>query len=143
MPALIKRISSLRNEGPTIEVIIFPPAPIINAATAAGQIIPQVKGIGLIDTGASMSAIDANIATNLQLISRDYVPVLTPSGISNHYTYDIAVMLPAQLGLKMFFIEVTGADLSLQPYDFLIGRDILEQCTLIFNGWDNSFQLHI
>lgn len=52
-------------------------------------------------------------------------------------------MLPPQLGRKMFFIEVTGADLENQHYDALLGRDILENCTLIYNGWDDSFQLHL
>lgn len=143
MPALIKRISDLKTEGPTIEIIIYPAAPIINQFADAKQPIPQRKGIGLIDTGASCSSIDISIAKALGLISRDFVPVLTPSGTSNHFTYDASFMLPLQLDRKMFFIEVLGCDLSAQPYDALIGRDILQQCTLIFNGWDNSFQLHL
>jgi enamine deaminase RidA (YjgF/YER057c/UK114 family) len=36
-----------------------------------------------------------------------------------------------------------GADLEAQPYNALIGRDILSNCTLIYNGWDNSYQLHL
>lgn len=142
MPALIKRITDLKAEGPTIEVTIWPPAQVIMQHGEPDQ-IPSRVCIGLIDTGASNSCIDINIATELNLISRDYVPVLTPSGLSNHYTYDVGIMLPEQFGYKMYFVEVTGAELARQPYDVLIGRDLLEHCTFIFNGWDNSFQLHI
>jgi hypothetical protein len=51
--------------------------------------------------------------------------------------------LPAQLGHKMFFIEITGVDLENQPYDALIGRDILKSCTLIYNGVEDSYQLYL
>ena len=142
MPALIKRISNLREEGPTIDVIIYPPTQIINL-TDKNEIIPNKICTGLIDTGASNSCIDIKIAAELNLISRDFIPILTPSGMSNHFTYDVGVMMLSQLGYKIFFIEVTGADLERQPFDVLIGRDILEHLTLIFNGWDNSFQVHI
>lgn len=143
MPALIKRISNLHFEGPTIEIIIFPPAPIMEDFQKKNEPIPQKKILALIDTGASNSCIDIKIAKELELVSRDFISVLTPSGISDHFTYDVAIMLPQQLQYKSFFIEVTGGDLERQPYDALIGRDILESCTLIYNGWDGSFQLHI
>lgn len=143
MPALLKRISDLRSEGPTIEITIFPPRPIIVDFQKRKEPIPQKKGIGLIDTGASNSCIDIKIAKEMGLISRDFIPILTPSGISNHYTYDVGIFLPQQLATNIFFIEVPGADLEQQPFDMLIGRDILESCTFIYNGWDNSFQLHI
>jgi hypothetical protein len=117
MPALIKRISNLRLEGPIIDIFIYPPAPVINDFTAKGGVIPSKKGIGLIDTGASNSCIDIKIVSEIGLISRDFISCLTPSGMSDHYTYDAGIMLPAQLGYKMFFIEVVGSDLDKQPFD--------------------------
>lgn len=49
------------------------------------------------------------------------------------------------VGLQSNVISIMaiGANLTKQPYDALIGRDILKLCTLIYNGWDNSYQLHI
>lgn len=143
MPAIVKRVTDLQLEGPTIEVIVWPPGPVINEYTSKGLSIPNFKLIGLIDTGASMTGIDKSIAQKLNLISRDCISILTPSGESDMFTYDAGIMLPVQLGHKMFFIEVLGSDLEKQPFDVLIGRDILESCTLIFNGWDHSFSLHI
>jgi hypothetical protein len=141
MPQIIKRFSSLQDSGPTIDITIYPPAEIVKQLEAGK--IPIVNCVGLIDTGASISAIDLSIVKELNLISRDFIPVLTPSGMSNHFTYDIGIQLPKEMGWKTYFIEVTGCDLEKQPYKALIGRDILQNCTLIFNGWDNSFQLHI
>jgi hypothetical protein len=43
----------------------------------------------------------------------------------------------------IFPILALGANLEAQPYNALIGRDILSNCTLIYNGWDNSYQLHL
>lgn len=41
MPVYVKRLSSLHNEGPTIEVILFPPAVVINDMTTKGLPFPQ------------------------------------------------------------------------------------------------------
>lgn len=143
MPQLIKRISDLIVTGPVIDITLYPAADVVANLDLNKQLMPFKSCVGLIDTGASISAIDLPLVKELNLISRDYIPVLTPSGISQHFTYDVGVQLPKELGWKTFFIEVTGSDLEKQPFDVLIGRDVLQYCTLIFNGWDNSFQLHI
>lgn len=143
MPSFFKRITNLQAEGPIIDVILFPPAVTINSFREQGKEIPQLRVTALIDTGASCTCIDLTLPPQLNLISRDYINVRTPSGISEHFTYDIGFMLPQQLGHKMSFIEVTGADLKEQGFEVLIGRDILSTCTLIYNGSDNSFQLHV
>ena len=72
----------------------------------------------------------------------DVVQVQTPSGSSRQYVYDLGFAMP---GLQTTIIPITaiGANLTNQPYDALIGRDILKSCTLIYNGWDNSYQLHM
>ena len=143
MPHYIKKLTNLQNAGAVIDIFIFPPAQVINTHTQAKEHIPNKPCVGMIDTGASISAIDFSISKELNLISRDFIPVLTPSGTSNHYTYDVGLMLPKEMGYKMYFIEVTECDFSKQSFDVLIGRDVLQYCTLIFNGWDNSFQLHL
>ena len=143
MPHLIKRVSDLKGVGPLIDITLYPAAEIVRNVDLTKETLLHKNCIGLIDTGASISAIDRPIVKELNLISRDFIPVLTPSGVSHHFTYDIGLQLPKELGWKTYFIEVTGSDLEKQPFDVLIGRDVLENCTLIFNGWDNSFQLHI
>ena len=97
--------------------------------------------IGLIDTGASCSSIDQSVATYLSLIVFDTETAYTPSGISEHNLYDVIIGLP-QIGNKGYEIQVLEANLGGQPFHALIGRDILKHCTMIYNGWDNSYTLH-
>jgi hypothetical protein len=142
MPVFPNRVPNLQNIGPIIEVVIFPPQPVFNKLRQEGLVPPDRKLIALIDTGASRSCIDDPIANELGLIARDVVQVQTPSGSSRQYVYDLGFAMP---GLQTTIIPITaiGANLTNQPYDALIGRDILKSCTLIYNGWDNSYQLHM
>jgi hypothetical protein len=77
----------------------------------------------------------------LSLIVRDIQTVLTPSGSSEHNLYDAIIGLP-QIGNTAYDVQVFGTILTEQPFDALIGRDILKHCTLIYNGWDNSYSIH-
>lgn len=142
MPVFPNRVPNLQQVGPIIEVIIFPPAPVFANLRKEGKPIPQKKVIALIDTGASNSCISAPIAIELGLIARDIVEVQTPSGTSPQAVYDLGFSLPS-LTNNIIPIQALGSDLEKQPYDALIGRDILSVCTLIYNGWDNSYQLHL
>lgn len=143
MPSLFKRPANLHNEGACVDIRIYPPVNVLSEYRDKSMEMPFRPCRGLIDTGASISAIDPSIAGALNLIVRNNIPVLTPSGTSHHFTYDVGFMLPSELGFKIYFIEVTGAELAQQGFDVLIGRDILQYLTLIYNGADNSFQLHL
>jgi len=126
--------------GAIIEVTIWPDFAIIKKLTDDAQKVPNKTIMGLIDTGASCTAIDKSIAEELHLVYRDRQPVLTPSGESEQYLYDIALTLPGQnIGISL---QAFGSDLSKQHFGVLIGRDVLSSCTLVFNGWDNSYDLH-
>src|SRR5262245_28745817 len=100
--------------GAMIQVFIFPPTHTYWKQGMKREDIPIFTASGMIDTGASISAIDLTIVQQLKLISRDYIPVMTPSGIKDHYTYDVNLMLPQTLNHKSFDLEVTGCDLIKQ-----------------------------
>jgi predicted aspartyl protease len=142
MPVFPNRVPNLQNVGPIIEVVVFPPQPIFNKLRQEGKTPPSRKLIALIDTGASGSCIDDPIASELGLIARDVVSIQTPSGESQQSVYDLGFAMPG-LQTSIIPIMAIGANLTNQPYDALIGRDILKLCTLIYNGWDNSYQLHM
>lgn len=142
MPVFPNKVPNLYELGPIIEVIIVPPVPVLKKIKDEGGTIPSKKVIALIDTGASNSCINNRIASELGLIARDVIDVKTPSGSSKQPIYDLGFALPS-LVQNILPVTALGADLELQPYDALIGRDILKLCTLIYNGWDNSYQLHL
>jgi hypothetical protein len=142
MPVFPNRVPDLQHVGPIIEVVVFPPQPIVIKLRLEGKPVPSRKLIALIDTGASRSCIDDVIASDLGLTARDVILVQTPSGESQQFVYDLGFRMPG-LQSNVISIMAIGANLTKQPYDALIGRDILKLCTLIYNGWDNSYQLHI
>ena len=87
MPQITTQVPDLKQSGALMQVFIFPPSHTYYVAGMKSENIPIYTGVGLIDTGASISAIDVSVAKSLNLISRDIIPILTPSGIKNHYTY--------------------------------------------------------
>lgn len=142
MPVFPNRVPNIQQIGPIIEVVIFPSQPVFNKLKSEGKVPPSKKVIALIDTGATKSCINDPIAKELGLIARDVIPVQTPSGTTQQPIYDLGFSLPS-LTNTIIPTQALGADLDNQPYAALIGRDILSICTLIYNGWDNSYQLHI
>ena len=140
MPVFPNKVPNLQQIGPIIEVVIYPSVPIYNKLKAEGKQIPSKKVIALIDTGASGSCINDSIAGESNLIARDVTTVCTPSGTAQQKIYDLGFSMPS-LHPTIFPILALGANLEAQPYNALIGRDILSNCTLIYNGWDNSYQL--
>ena len=139
MPRFHNKVTNLQELGPTIELIIYPPKPIYDIYKAQGKTVPYKKTIALIDTGASISGIHEAIVVDLGLISRNSIPVGTPNGPALKPTYDVGFLMMPLISL-IFPVQVIGANLDQQPYGALIGRDILEKCTLIYNGWDHSYR---
>jgi predicted aspartyl protease len=141
MPFLTARNSNLRVTGPIIEVSVVPPKPVVELLEKEGKQIPSVKAIALIDTGASSTCISQIIVDKLKLIPFDVQTVLTDGGESQQLLYDIGIVLPITQP-NVLTVQSPCADLTKQPFQILLGRDILSKCTLFYNGFDNSFTLH-
>lgn len=141
MAFLTLRKNSLRFEGPIIEIIICHPQPIIQQLKKEGKQPPAFKAIALIDTGATSTCISSEIVDKLGLLSFDVQEVHTAAGKSEQYLYDIGVGLPVSQP-NTLAVQAPCADLSEQPFQVLLGRDVLSMCTLFYNGTDNSFVLH-
>jgi len=110
-------------------------------------------GIGLVDSGASTSAIDLTVvaALGLQPISAVYALTAStgPAPISVN-EYDVSVWFPqpssavqSQPSIHPIHhtLPVTEADFSLQGFHVLIGRDILARSLFIYNGLSGRFTL--
>ena len=141
MPVFSYTSPNLENAGAIVNIDIFPPFPVMKNLAEKGENVPTKKLVGLIDTGASCSGFDDPIAKELNLIVRDQQSVLTPSGKSTHFLYDVVFVLDNYFD-RGIPAQAYGLNLSSQPYDILIGRDILKSCTLIYNGWNSSYDLH-
>ena len=141
MPFLTTRNTNLRNAGPIIEVTVVPAQPVAELLRKEGKSIPSIKVIALIDTGASSTCLSKEIVDELNLIPFDAQIVHTAGGETEQLFYDIGIILPISQS-NTLSIQAPCADLTGQPFQVLIGRDILNRCTMFYNGPDNSFTLH-
>lgn len=119
------------------------------ALQAAGQPIPTGQPVqALIDTGASHTCIDPMVFTALGLQPTGSVPMHTPSTGTTPMaadTYDITLVIPGPQGAIPFVrqnIQVSAADLfHAQGFHVLLGRDILSQLLMTYNGSAGFFVL--
>lgn len=138
---------SYRPGGPTLEFYIGVSVPRANALTAAGkQVVPPILVRGLVDTGASCTSVDPSILTALGIVSTGTVPVHTPSttSVAPHLAnqFDISIILAhAKLSWQFHAVPIIESQLQHQGIQALIGRDILQNCLLTYDGQAGLFAL--
>jgi len=152
MPVLHSQYSG-QGQNPAGQVVAVPPAlaliqrgPILQVTIAiADQVAqelvkqgkpvqPAVSGIGLIDTGASVTCVDNEAAKNLQLPVIDVIKMASASHASHPTSvYPIKITI-AGLPIGINAPRAAGAELKVQGLIALIGRDILANCTMHYNG---------
>ena len=120
------------------------------ALVAANQPVPTPSSIrALVDTGASCTCIDPSVLSSLQLTPTGSVTVLTPStGQTPHLTdqFDVGLYIPGSTAghTPLIFptLAVVAAELlTRQGFHALIGRDVLQDCILFYNGSAGAFTL--
>jgi hypothetical protein len=106
---------------------------------------PPVVARGLIDTGASISAIDRRLVSVLGLQTRGTTAIHTPTtgtAYEIRNLYDVCLILgesqPQSLALVLPVIE---SEFASQGFEVLIGRDVLQKCDLRYDGPKNTFSL--
>jgi hypothetical protein len=109
-----------------------------------------VAVIGLIDTGACGTCIDPAVLAPLELQPTGVVSIHTPStggSAVQVLQYDVDIFLvanPGQNSVRSFStVPIIEAPLVGQGIQALIGRDILKDCLLIYDGQASSFTLGI
>jgi hypothetical protein len=98
----------------------------------------------LIDTGASRTSLHPMIVRNLQLIPRDFEPVWT-AGPTGPVKVNVAIY-HANLTLggypaPRFLVEAAEIVPATPTVLVILGRDILNECSLLFDGKRKSFRL--
>jgi predicted aspartyl protease len=104
---------------------------------------PPVTGLALIDTGASNTCIDDETAQSMNLPIIDVGSMHSASHIkapSNIYPVTVEI-----IGFRIHFQSprTMGAALKEQGLLMLLGRDVLQRCTLFYNGPTGQITLSI
>lgn len=121
--------------GPRIPIEVLMPMILENTFTQVGTPVPNpVSGYGLIDTGATITAVDRDILSNLGISPIGRTKVLTPQGEEEQLLYPIRLRFPNSTLPEINFSRVTGSKLQHQGIIALIGRDVLVHFLFIYNG---------
>ncbi len=93
----------------------------------------------LLDTGAGISAIDQRVLEELGLQPVSIVSIGSAHGSNPHAVYSVLIdLLPVgpaiPTSMRLDPITVIEADLSGQPQQMLLGRDVLSRLLLVYNG---------
>jgi hypothetical protein len=127
--------------GPIINAAIGVSAPRIMALQKAGLAVPPPVIVrALLDTGASCTCIDSAVIAKLGILPSGIVQVHTPSTggtprSCNQFDVSLFVLMDGnQVHVPSSVIPVIESDLSQQGIQALIGRDVLNQGVLHYDG---------
>ena len=134
--------SNILPEGAFFDIIVFPPVSVFNKHLQEKTQCPSTRLRALIDTGASLSCINDDVAKTLNLVARDKQMVGNAGGGSEQFLYDVGFHLPIP-NTHILPLQVFGVNLKNQPYQALIGRDVLKFCNFIYSGASSFWTLSI
>lgn len=139
----------LQLSGPVVAVQVEIPAALASQLQQANQVPPNpVAGLALIDTGATISAVDAAVVQQLGVQPVGVTSVGTAGGPHQQALYPARFVFPGTPIPPIEFSQLLGANLVGQavagqqgPLIALLGRDILRHFVLVYNGPAGMFTL--
>ena len=97
----------------------------------------------LIDTGAAVTVITAETARLLALRSVGATPIHTPTTIEPVLCREFHVNVYLSEDVVIENILAVEASLTGQPFQCLLGRDVLSRGTFTYDGVNNQFSLRL
>jgi hypothetical protein len=133
---------ALTKIGAFFPIEIHVPPKIAEALTKAGKPVPKcVPGLGLIDTGATLTCISEDVLKGLGLNPFDVVNSGTADGPKKQNVYPARIVFPTK-GWTLDLQKAVGVNLKGQVIDkippepviALLGRNLLQHRIFIYNG---------
>ena len=135
---------ALQQIGPSVQVILSPLEAHLKAITdKGGSPPPPVSGRALIDTGATMTCVDSAAAQQAGLAFVDSGTMTSATHANETVPVFAGRLIIEATSITVNANRAFGANLAPQGLIALIGRDLLAQCVLVYNGLDGSFSLSI
>lgn len=128
-----------REHGALLVVEIHIPSVLENVWTAQKKTIPTPKkGVALIDTGATNTCVDYTVISSLGVKSVGVINSGTAGGLAQMNLFPARLKFPNE-NLDLEFTSCAGVSLDGQaalglPIVALLGRDVLSNFILIYNG---------
>jgi predicted aspartyl protease len=134
--------TALQLRGPILQVSLTIEQSAGKGLVAQGKAVPTpMSGLALIDTGASNTCVDEQAAKNLGLPVIDVANMQSASH-EKHFcnVYPVQIITPI---VTLNAPRAMGAALASQGLLVLIGRDVLQNCNLFYNGPAGQFTLSL
>lgn len=131
----VESIQRLIQQGPTIPVAVSVTPMLAQALERMGRAIPSAaSGLALIDTGATLCSVDESVVRQLGIPPFGYTQVAGATGSSDQATYPASLSFPGTSIPNITFVDFIGAPLAPLGILVLIGRNVLSQFVLVYNG---------
>ncbi len=135
--------------GPLIPVVITAPLELLDVLAINRHPAYRIySGLGLIDTGASISAIDASVFIDLDIPVIDKKMLRSPHGSALLNLYNASAQIP-ELDLNRVPLDrVPGGHFRTSTDDgpdiiMLIGRDIMHNWRFTYDGANSRFSVEV
>jgi hypothetical protein len=136
--------AELSGRGPCLPVSILPYSVILQQLVLQGTALPTpITGFALIDTGSGVTCIDIDAATHLKVPIIDYSNLTSATHANqNQPVYPVQIQIPGSaIGINA--PRAIGVPLASQGIIALIGRDVLKDSILIYNGPAGQFSFTV
>jgi len=136
-----KDTEEFRSRGAILPIQIGIPSSLAAQMTAQGQTPPPPEEImALVDTGASVTAINVATAQRLGLPVTGSITIGHAGGTSEQPVYSAMFRIPDPF-IEWDPMPISGSNLSGTPFDILLGRNVLCSMTLSYDGKAGRFSL--
>ncbi len=135
--------SALFLEGPHLEILISATRLELQEGRAVGLEFKELTVGALIDTGASLTIINPEIAATCKLKQTGHQKINAVGGAAGEYPeYAAAISFPGTQLPSLGTTRVVACPIIRQPFfSCLIGRDILQKWVLTYNGHTGEVQI--
>lgn len=135
--------TSLLQQGPHIEIVLSATRLEVEEGRALGLEFPDQSVRALIDTGASLTIINPQIAATCKLRQTGRQKINAVGGaVGEHPEYAAAISFPGSELPSLDTIRVVACPIIRQPFfSCLIGRDILRQWLLKYDGRSGEIEI--
>jgi predicted aspartyl protease len=125
--------AALYQRGPVVPVSVMLEANMAKPILAQGKGVMGQPGVALIDTGATNTVIDDETAKDLGIPVIDQGKMTSTTHADQPCNiYPVQITVGGQLIFQV--PRCSGAQLKGMGLIAIIGRDILQRCTLVYNG---------
>jgi len=134
--------AELQLQGPKVAIEIAVPAVLAEFLERSGlPVPPPQRGFALIDTGASITAVDEEVVASLGIQPIGQMKLSTPSQSMPAWLYAVQLTCSGVAMPVLELLDVVGCSLQPQGFIALLGRNFLRKGVLVYDGPTGAFTI--